>query len=241
VIVRHTEAGKSWHELAALDPLSAVLDPADSRGGKNRLIDRVHKVALARAAGDVGGLRVLDLGCGTGRLSNWLIRHGASVDGIDITPEMVTVAQKLVPGARFQTTNGSTLPFGDGSFDLVVTAYVLQYYVDGDGALQREVVRTLRPGGRLIAIEQIADSEIGRGGTRDEYVRMLEDAGFDPVRVTRIRMDDARVLGVVSRFPRLAGLPGLPSLVMREAAQGGDEPLIGGRYADGLFYAVKGS
>jgi SAM-dependent methyltransferase len=241
MIVRRTEAGTSWAELARLDPLAAVLDPADTRGGKNKLIDRVHKRALARASGDVRGRRVLDFGCGTGRLSDWLVRHGADVDGVDVTPEMIAVAQALVPEGRFQTTDGSTLPFADGSFDLVVTTYVLQYYAEGDRAVPRELVRVLRSGGRLIAIEQVTGSDIGRGGARSAYERMLGEAGFKHVDVSLIRMGDSRTLGVASRFPAFSRLPIVAWLVMREAARSEDAQLTDGRYADGLFQAVKES
>src|SRR5262249_19650637 len=146
------------------DPLAGVLDPADTRGGKNRLIDRVHKLALGRAAGDVRRSRALDFGCGTGRLSQWLVDRGADVDGVDVTPEMLAAARGRVRGARSHEIGGETLPFDEGSFDLVVTAYVLQYYVGKPSPIPAEIARVLRPGGRLVAIEQITDGDIGRGG-----------------------------------------------------------------------------
>ena len=128
------EAGPTWAERAQLDPLAAVLDPEDRSGGKNQLIDRVHKRALGRALGDVRGTTALDFGCGTGRLSDWLVRRGAKVVGVDVTPEMVAVARSNVPRARFGTIDGRMLPFADGAFDVLISVYVLQYYVGGDAA-----------------------------------------------------------------------------------------------------------
>jgi SAM-dependent methyltransferase len=240
MIVRRTEAGQSWVELARLDPLAAVLDPADSRGGKNRLIDRVHKRALARAVGEARGRAILDFGCGTGRLSEWLVRRGARVDGVDATPEMVAVAHRRVPQASFQTIDGQTLPFGDGRFDLVVTAYVLQYYVAGDGGIARELARVLRDDGLLVAIEQVTAGEIGRGGPAAAYERMLHAAGFAAVRVSPIRRSDSRLFSVAERWPLISRLPLLPRLVIAEAERRAGEPLTGDRYADVLFRAVKG-
>jgi SAM-dependent methyltransferase len=239
VNVHRTEAGTSWAELAQLDPLAAVLDPADKAGGKNRLIDRVHKRALARELGNVSGTKALDFGCGTGRLSAWLAARGADVDGVDLTPEMLAVARARVPEARFQTIDGSTLPFADNEFDLVITAYVLQYYVDGDGAIPRELARVLRSGGRLFAVEQVTDSDLGRGGSFDAYRQMLVAAGFEDVGGSVVRVSDSRFIHAAQRWPPLSRLRITPWLVTREAVRKGREPLAGGRYADVLFHAVK--
>ena len=233
------EAGPTWAERARLAPLEAVLDPADKRGGKNRLLDRLHKHALARAAPAVRGRRVLDFGCGTGRLSGWLVRHGADVDGVDVTPEMVAVAAGRVPRARFRTIDGSNVPFADGRFDLVVTAYVLQYYVHDDGQIPRELARVLQPGGRIVAIEQVTESELGRGGTRAAYEKMLTNAGFEGVAARPVRMSNARFLRTAELFPVLSRLPVIPWVVAREAARRFRRPLAHGEYIDVLFSATK--
>ncbi len=240
MIVRGTEAGQSWAELAQLDSLASVLDPADRRGRKNRLIDRVHKRALGRAVGDVHGSSVLDFGSGTGRLSDWLVRNGARVEGVDITPEMVSVAQTRVPQARFHTIEGATLPFADGRFDLVVTAYVLQYYVDGDVRIAQELGRVLRGGGRLVAIEQVAEDDIGRGGAIAAYEEMLRGAGLRLLEVSKIRMGNSRIVAMAQLLPVLARLPVVPWLVTREAKRLNEEPLTNGRYADVVFCTAKG-
>jgi SAM-dependent methyltransferase len=239
VIVRRTEGGQSWAELAELDSLASVLDPADRRGRKNRLIDRVHKRALDRAVGNVSGSTVLDFGCGTGRLSDWLVRNGARVEGVDVTPEMVEVARARVPQAEFQTIEGRTLPFADGRFDLVVTAYVLQYYVKGDLRIAHELVRVLQGGGKLVAIEQVAEDELGRGGTVAAYEEMFRGAGFRLLDVSKIRMGDSRVVALAQRLPVLARLPIMPWLVTQEAKRLEEVPLNNGRYADVLFCAKK--
>jgi SAM-dependent methyltransferase len=233
------EAGPTWAERAQLDPLGAVLDPADTRGGKNRLIDHAHKYALGRAAGDVRGARVLDFGCGTGRLSEWFVRSGASVDGVDVTPEMVAVAQTVVPQGRFQTIDASTLPFANGHFDLIVSVAVLQYYVGTDASITRELARVLRKGGQLLAIEQVTDSDLGRGGTPADYDQMLRAAGFRVDEISMIRISDSKILAFAQRLPVLAGLPTLPWLMTLEARRRAGVPLTGYRYADALFRATR--
>jgi SAM-dependent methyltransferase len=237
VTVRKTEAGTSWSELARLDPLAAVLDPGDTIGAKNRVIDRIHKRALSGVAGDLRGRAVLDFGCGTGRLTEWLVDRGAFVHGVDVTPEMLDVARSRVAGATFAHSPGQALPFADATFDCVVTAYVLQYYVS-DPAVFRELARVLKPGGRLLAIEQTTENEIGRGAPAGVYADAMKQAGFHAVEIVTIRLGDSRLIGLVQRHPRLARLPGLPRLAQLEARRLADLPLTGGRYADSLFVCV---
>lgn len=239
MIVRRTEAGQSWAELAQLDPLASVLDPADRRGLKNYLIDRVHKHALAGAIGEVRGRTVLDFGCGTGRLSDWLVRNGAYVEGVDITPEMITVARRRVPQAQFHTIEGPRLPFPDNHFDLVVTAYVLQYYVEDDAKIASELGRVVHEAGELVAIEQVAERDLGRGGTVAAYREMLRAGDFRLDEATKIRMSDSRILAMSLRLPGLARVPIVPRVVALEARGRDGVPLTSGRYADVLFSATK--
>jgi SAM-dependent methyltransferase len=237
--VRRNEADASWAELARLDPLAAVLDPADAAGAKNRAIDRVHKRALRRTVRNLRGKAVLDFGCGTGRLSDWLVTQGAIVEGVDVTPEMVEVARRRVSHARFQVIEGPMLPFPDGRFELVITAYVLQYYVHDDRTMHKELTRVLCPGGRLVAIEQVAADDIGRGGTIQAYERMLEEGGTPLVEARTIRVGDSRIIGAVQRHPALCRVPALPRLIEWEARFLRDLPLTSGRYADVVFVAEK--
>jgi ubiquinone/menaquinone biosynthesis C-methylase UbiE len=97
------------------------------------------------------GMRVLDIGCGTGRLARWIAErvgpHG-SVVGIDPLQERVEIARSR-GGARFQVGRAEDLSaFEDASFDAVCMSSVLHWVFDKAKALA-EVHRVLRPGGRL--------------------------------------------------------------------------------------------
>jgi ubiquinone/menaquinone biosynthesis C-methylase UbiE len=233
--IDRTEAGTTWSELARLDPLAAVLDPGDKIGAKNHAIDRVHKHALRTAVGSLPNARVIDFGCGTGRLSAWLVAHGATVEGVDVTPAMIDVARaRRLEHARFTILSGPQLPFDDRTFDLAISAYVLQYYVR-EPAVAAELWRVIRPHGRLIAVEQVAEDDIGRGGTLSEYEDMLHAAGFSIVEARSIRASDSRVVGYVQRHRALSRLPLLPQLVELEARRLRAAPLTNGRYADVMF------
>ena len=233
------ESGPGWSERAELDSLAAVLDPGDARGGKNRLIHRVHLRALSEGLGSVRGERVLDFGCGTGRIASWLTRNGAAVEGVDITTEMVDAAGANVPGASFQVVDGMSLPFEDAHFDVVTSVYVLQYYVTRGTNMLAELTRVVRPGGRLVAIEQVTESDIGRGASARGYQGSFAAGGLEVVRIDPVRRFDSRVVGAAQRFPLLSHLPALAWLAMREARSVDMLALTGGSYADALICSRK--
>jgi ubiquinone/menaquinone biosynthesis C-methylase UbiE len=98
------------------------------------------------------GARVLDVGCGTGRLTHWIAeRVGAmgAVTGIDPLEERIHIARSRGGNARFAVGQAEDLrAFDDASFDAVCMSSVLHWITDKAKALA-EVRRVLRPGGRL--------------------------------------------------------------------------------------------
>ena len=102
--------------------------------------------------GDPRGLKVLDLGCGTGRHALWLAARGAAVTGVDFSEGMLEEARRK-PGAeqvRFLCHDLHTpLPLGDGEFDLVVSGLVLEHLRELDGFF-REIKRVLKADGRAV-------------------------------------------------------------------------------------------
>jgi ubiquinone/menaquinone biosynthesis C-methylase UbiE len=120
------------------------LRPLDD--GAQELIEKV-----VREAG-LAGRRVLDIGCGTGRLAEILAKqHGARVSGVDPSPEMLEVAQRRrIPGLELVQGRAEELPFADGQFERAVMTLVVQH-VDRKRAFA-EAVRVLAPGGRFAVV-----------------------------------------------------------------------------------------
>jgi SAM-dependent methyltransferase len=94
------------------------------------------------------GGRVLDLGCGTGRLSQRLTATGRDVVLLDASDAMLARAVPVV-GAPAVLADAFELPFAPGSFDAVVALRVAFHFSDL-GALVRSVAPILRPGGRFV-------------------------------------------------------------------------------------------
>ena len=107
---------------------------------------------VRKALGDVLGLDVLDLGCGTGRHTAWLASAGARVTAVDFSEEMLERCRRKASagGVDFVVHDlHDPLPFRDATFDAVVSGLVLEHLRDLD-AFFMESQRVLRPHGRAV-------------------------------------------------------------------------------------------
>jgi SAM-dependent methyltransferase len=91
--------------------------------------------------------RVLDLGCGRGGLVELIWRDVKLAAGLD--PDIPSLSEHRAPGMPILRGVGEHLPFASGSFDLVVSVWVLEHVKEPLNVL-REVARVLRPGGHFV-------------------------------------------------------------------------------------------
>jgi SAM-dependent methyltransferase len=103
--------------------------------------------------GDVNGLDVVELGCGTAYFSAWLAKRGARPIGVDVTPaQLATARSKMAEtGIEFPLVEADAAATGlpDASTDLVLSEYGASIWVDPYRWVP-EAARLLRPGGRLV-------------------------------------------------------------------------------------------
>ncbi len=151
----------------------------------NGLLGRRGKRLRAMMADDLKlqtGDRVLDVGCGPGRLAVALAERVApsgSVDGIDAAVEMInrasSRARKRGAAATFQVAFAQQLPFPDATFDAVACTLALHHVAEDDQPTAvGEMYRVLKPHGRLL----IAEFHKGRG-RRPAGPRWLRRSGVD--------------------------------------------------------------
>jgi SAM-dependent methyltransferase len=199
-----------WHERAGYRDLRSVIDPADVNGNKNRYIDLLQKLALARSFAIGRKDTVLDFGCGIGRFTDWLERRAGAIIGIDSDSEMIAVARELHPQSRCQwmTYSGQRLPLEAQSIDRILSVWVLQHVLDDDNLRQliADFVRVLRPGGSVAMIEQVipGHGHVVPGYIHQraaaEYRELFDAAGFD-VSTSRPIRAPWRIASAVVRRP----------------------------------------
>jgi len=113
--------------------------------------------------------KILDLGCGTGQLTARIAASGASVLGIDRSPEMIAQAKQNFPDIPFRVADATTFEL-DQPVDAVFSNAVLHWVKDADAAAAR-VFAALKPSGRFVV-------ELGgHGNTRTLLAAIREVAG----------------------------------------------------------------
>jgi SAM-dependent methyltransferase len=112
----------------------------------------IPESALQLLPEDLRALRAVELGCGTGYVSAWMTRRGASVTGIDQSTRQLETAQRLQRQHRvpFELVMGDceALPFADAQFDFAISEYGAAIWCRPERWL-REAHRVIKPGGAL--------------------------------------------------------------------------------------------
>ena len=126
------------------DRLAPTYDQDRFGGTYGTFIDRSER-GILRAMLPTGAGDVLDVGCGTGRLTDF------ATQGCDASGESVRLAAKRHPDKAFQVANATALPYPDASCDAAICFHVLMHLErDVIARLFGEVARVLRPGGTFV-------------------------------------------------------------------------------------------
>lgn len=150
--------------------------PARSFGSVAAAYDRARPSYPSEAAAWLAGEQpttVLELGAGTGKLTEVLVGLGHDVHATDPDEEMLAVLRERLPDVRTSVAAAEDLPSPDGWYDVVVVAQAFHWF-DHDRALP-EIARVLKPGGRLAVVWNERD-------TRIPWVRKLSTLLGDPGR-----------------------------------------------------------
>jgi ubiquinone/menaquinone biosynthesis C-methylase UbiE len=132
-------------------------------------VDSLEKNLMKEVAKPMMGENALDLGCGTGIYSYWLLEQGLSVTGVDISSEMLKVAKTKRDSEKIQFLQGDiySLPFPNETFDLVVSNIVLEF-TNNPKQVVKEALRVLKHGGRFVC---------GLIGKESDWGKMYQDHG----------------------------------------------------------------
>jgi SAM-dependent methyltransferase len=172
--------------------MTTVLSPKewDRQFARQAGWTRATRAHLYRRANLLRAGRVLDVGCGTGTVTEEMaLRTEARVTGIDLDPAMVAFSQARGGRAHYRPGDAHDLPFPDGWFDATVCHFLLMWCRDPVQAAT-EMVRVTRPGGVVLAC-----AEPDYGGRIDHpplplvrwQVEALSQEGADPCMGRKLR------------------------------------------------------
>lgn len=114
-------------------------------------VDLAMVDAFAEAVARDGDPLVLDAGCGAGRMSRYLADRGCRVEGVDLSPGMVSMARRDHPSLEFAVGSLLDLPCPDDQFAGVLLWYsIIHTPPAGQGRIFEEVARVLRPQGHVL-------------------------------------------------------------------------------------------
>ncbi|MGE0056682.1 MAG: class I SAM-dependent methyltransferase [Dehalococcoidia bacterium] len=225
---------------------------ADAMTASPRFTDERRLTDLRAVAALDASMRVLDLGCGPGIVSEPLAQDVGQLVGLDLTPEMLKRAAKRCTdagreNAAFVLGNSKRLPFADASFDVVVTRSAIHHFDDPTTVLA-EVARILRAGGRLVlsdvvssedadesslhnALETLRDPSHVRMLSRSVLLGELKRAGFEVESEAQqvAHREFGEWLAITNDSSRIGPL----QVVMRELAEAGSHAGVNLRYEDG--------
>jgi len=178
---------------------SSVGGDAGLFAGYEDTLDETARLAEASA-----GMRVLDIGIGTGGLAERLARCGADVWGIDISTEMLKACAEKFPQFRLEKGDFLHIPFDSSQFHRVVSSFALHHVQPGDyESVIGEVLRVLAPGGRFV----LTDFMFASQSTRREAASRLGE-----------RWDDEEEYPIVPHLCLAASLAGATLVQARPLA-----------------------
>jgi len=165
----------------------------------NRLYHEEQLRQLESFLPNVKGLQVLDLGCGTGRMSRYLAERGAQVLGVDFSAKAIEIARSLSSGDNPRYRVQSLFDLDDHkTFDVAITWCCLTMACKSRVELQAALTRireALRPGGTLALLEPIHRGFMHRVLDMDstEFCKAMREVGFEVGQVRQMHFWPARL------------------------------------------------
>lgn len=219
----HRERGADWafmnYGFINPDPQAAPLALHSSDEQDRFCIQLYHHVA---GAVDLRGLDVLEIGCGRGGGCSFIKRYlqPRSVVGVDLSERAIRLCRRhhVGPGLRFLRGDAESLPFEDGTFDVVLNVESSHCY----GSVPRflsEVLRVLRPGGYFLFadLRAIGGTSILRKELQASTMTVLDEEAMTPGVLAALDRDGERKRALIRRkapwlirghIEEFAGLPG---------------------------------
>jgi len=178
------------HQDLILDQFTRQATPFSTA---NTITDANALDMIVGAAAPKPGDTVLDVACGGGIVVCAFAPHVKQATGIDMTPAMLDRARQLaaeqgIGNVAWDRGDVGSLPYADGTFDVVVTRFSMHHFLDPAGVLS-EMVRVCAPGGRVVVVDMYASDDPAKAAewNRAEMLR-------DPSHVRCLTLPELRGL-----------------------------------------------
>jgi len=120
----------SKRKIKILDSKSGYNLAAETYDQKEKYLNSFEQGKIFELLGEIKNKEVLDIGAGTGRLTNILVQKGAKITALDISEEMLKVLHRKNSLVKTIIGDAENLPFKDKNFDLVVSTFLIVHLKD---------------------------------------------------------------------------------------------------------------
>jgi 2-polyprenyl-3-methyl-5-hydroxy-6-metoxy-1,4-benzoquinol methylase len=164
---------------------------------------------LKRYLSNVKGMSVLDVGCGTGRLSRYLAENGAQVLGLDFSEKSVAIARSLSNGDNPNYLVQSVFDLSDETvFDIIISWGTLTVACRNQRELELVMSRlfnALNPGGKILLMEPVHKGFLHRVLNVDirKFCQVMEEAGFKVKEVRHLHCWPVRMILAFWNWPKV--------------------------------------
>jgi SAM-dependent methyltransferase len=199
------------------DAKATELDGDAASAWPNNNLNNLYYATMAEAykrlIHDFQGKRVLEIGCGTGRNTRFLLSLGAEVTGVDFSERSVELARKRTLDPRATFRKQSLFELDDrAQYDLVVSSGTVTVACRDRAELLDLLVRlarALKPGGRILLLEPIQKGFLHRVLNMDQqqFVDVMKEAGFRIDHLEHMHFWPARLALAFLPWPMLVTAP----------------------------------
>lgn len=221
------------HRALTIDQFTKQAIPFAQLPGHSSALDLLVTMANPTAADEA-----LDVACGPGLVACHFAPFVEHITGIDITPEMIRQAQKAQSERRLANMTwhvgaASPLPFADSAFSLAITRYSFHHF-QNPSAVVSELIRVLRPGGRLLIadvaqpadkaegydeIEWIRDPSHVRVLRREEFADLFASSSLGPARFAEYKVEMSLESQLSASFPLPGGADRIRELLREDVGK----------------------
>ncbi len=152
----------TWQESAAIYVENVA--PLTAKSGQLAILQEIGSIEQSNA--------ILELGCGTGDLTEQLAEFCARVTGIDFSENMIQIAAARFSHIDFEVADAESVPFQNNAFDVVVSNYTAHHFARPQKVFE-EARRVLKPGGRVAIVMPIQSEQAGFGAIAQSVVEEL--------------------------------------------------------------------